>query len=76
MNLDSFRQMTLESAIEEEITKLEEVKKQLSKLSEGTPINWGLYSKCFREMEALSPIVDNLNIVIQDLKNSIGRDSG
>ena len=71
MTLDSFRQMTLQSAIECEITKLEAVKEQLSKLSEGSPIKWGNYSKPLPKMEALSPIVDRLNRVIQDLQNSI-----
>lgn len=75
MNLESFRQMTLPSAIEAEITKLEEVKQQLSRLSEGAKINWCNYEGCFPKMEELSPIVDALNTVIQDLKNSIGSDS-
>lgn len=74
MTLELLRQMTLPSAIEAEITKLEEVKKQLSKLSEGKPINCGNYSKCFPKMEELSPIVKDLNMVIQDLKNSIGQE--
>ena len=68
MTLDSLRQMTLQSAIEVEITKLEQVKKQLSKLSEGKLINCGNYSTSFPKMEALSPIVEGLNMVIQDLK--------
>ena len=71
MTLDSFRQMTLQSVIEAEITKLEEVKTQLSKLSEGKPINWGNFNKPVPKMEALSPIVECLNMVIQDLKNSM-----
>ena len=75
MTLDSLRRMTLQSAIEAEITKLEEVKKQLSKLSEGKPINCGIYSTPFPKKEGLSPIVENLNTVIQDLKESIERDS-
>ena len=74
MTLDSFRKMTLQSAIEAEITKLEEVKSQLSKLSEGAPINCGNLSRCFPKMEALSPIVESLNMVIQDAKNSIGQE--
>ena len=74
MTLDSLRQMTLQSAIEAEITKLEEVKKQLSKLSEGKPINCGNYCTSFPKMEALSPIVEGLNMVIQDLKNSMGQE--
>ena len=68
MTLDSLSKTTLQSAIEAEITKLEEVKNQLSKLSEGTRINCGIYHTCFPKMEALSPIVEGLNMVIQDLK--------
>ena len=68
MTLDSLRQMTPQSAIEAEITKLEEVKTQLSKLIEGSPINSGIASRCLPKMEALSPIVKDLNTVIQDLK--------
>ncbi len=75
MNLDSFKQMTPQSAIEEEITKLGEVKNQLSRLSEGAPIHWNLYSTCFPKMEELSPIVRALNVVIQDLKKCAGQDS-
>jgi hypothetical protein len=61
--------MPVESAIEAEITELEEVKNQLSKLSKGEPINWGNYSRCFPKKKALSPIVEDLNRVIQDLKS-------
>ena len=74
MNLELFSKMPVESAIEAEITKLEEVKNQLSKLSKGEPINWGNYSRCFPKKEALSPIVEDLNRVIQDAKNSIGQE--
>ena len=68
MTLDSFRKMSLQSAVEAEITKLEEAKNQLSKLSEGKPINWSNFNKPLPKMEALSPIVEDLNMVIQDLK--------
>ena len=74
MTLDSLRRMTWQSVIEAEITKLEEVKKQLSKLSEGKPINCGIHSRPFPKKEGLSPILEPLNTVIQDLKNSVGRD--
>ena len=68
MTLDLLSKTTLPSAIEAEIKKLEEVKNQLSKLSEGTRINCGNYSTSFPKKEALSPIVEGLNMVIQDLK--------
>ena len=68
MNLDSLREMTPQSAIEAEITKLEAVKTQLSKLIEGSRINSGTASICLPKMEVLSPIVEKLNTVIQQLK--------
>ena len=74
MDLHSFASKNSDSLIKEGIQKLEEVKNELSNLSEGSPIARGVSSRPFPKMEALSPILENLNKVIQDLKNSMGQE--
>ena len=74
MDLHSFASMNSDSLIKEGIKKLEEVKNELSNLSEGSPIARGVSSRSFPKMEALSPIVKNLNTVIEDLKKCVGQE--
>ena len=64
-----------DSLIEEIIEELEQASEKLSHLGEGVPIKWGDSERIIARMEALLPIAENLNTVIQDLKKSIGGDS-
>ena len=65
----------IQPLIEENIKVLKQVSENLSRLSKGTTTTWDNIEGPVVSMETLSPIVENLNTVIQDLKNCIGRDS-
>ena len=65
----------IQPLIEENIKVLKQVSENLSRLSKGATTTWDNIEGPVVSMEALSPIVENLNTVIQDLKNCIGRDS-
>lgn len=63
----------IQPLIEENIEALKQVSENLSRLSKGATTTWDNIEGPVVSMEALSPIVENLNTVIQDLKNCIGR---
>ncbi len=72
----------IDSLMEEIIRELEESRRKLSRLQEGIVLRHdgsmkydGSATHSPMKKEGLSPILENLNTVIQDLKNSIERDS-
>ena len=65
----------LDPLIEEIIEELEQASEKLSRLHKGVPATFADSETFSIRMAGLSPILENLNTVIRDLKNSIERKS-